>query len=167
MGDLSNQLGFTQTVFRGANHQRLDHSIGTYFVVRTLMRRIVQNHTRIYEADPETFGHPGLLISPRYFVSAPAVPYSHQPSNRGPMGRWRGLTELISAAGLLHDLGHVPVGHTLEDEFSVLAKHDSLGGPRLFEMLYGPRTPVPSLGESRPPHVEQYFSRIHAELIQK
>ena len=37
-----NQLGFTHTVFRGANHQRLDHSIGTYFVVRTLMRRIVK-----------------------------------------------------------------------------------------------------------------------------
>lgn len=162
-----NQLGFTHTVFRGANHQRLDHSIGTYFVVRTLMRRIVQNHTRLYESDPETFGHPGLLISPRYFVSAPAVPHSHQPSTRGPMGRWRGLTELISTAGLLHDLGHVPVGHTLEDEFSVLAKHDSLGGPRLFEMLYGPRTPAASPSEGVPPRVEHYFSAIQADTVQR
>ena len=83
------------------------------------------------------------------------------------MGRWRGLTELISAAGLLHDLGHVPVGHTLEDEFSVLAKHDSLGGPRLFEMLYGPRAALPSAQDTTPPRVEQYFSAIHAELLQK
>jgi HD superfamily phosphohydrolase len=160
-----NQLGFTHTVFRGANHQRLDHSIGTYFVVRTLMRRIVQNHTRLFRDDSVDFAHPGMLICPRYFVPAPAVPTSHQTERRGPMGRWRGLTELVSAAGLLHDIGHVPVGHTLEDEFSVLEKHDSLGGPRLFEMLYGPRSVSSASPAAGAPRVENYFSPIRRDIL--
>jgi HD superfamily phosphohydrolase len=162
------QLGFTHTVFRGANHHRLDHSVGTYFVIRTLMRRIVQNHTRLFNTDREAFSHPGLLISPRYFAPAGAVPPAYQPRVRGPMGRWRGLTELVSVAGLLHDLGHVPVGHTLEDEFTILQKHDSLGGSRLFEMLYGPRNSVESglvFSDDRPPSVEDHFSAIRAELL--
>src|SRR5229473_712930 len=68
------QLGFTHTVFRGATHRRFDHSVGTYFVVRTLLRRIVQNHTRLYDGDPEQFCHPGLWLSPRLFLEAPATP---------------------------------------------------------------------------------------------
>jgi HD superfamily phosphohydrolase len=161
------QLGFTHTVFRGATHRRFDHSVGTYFVVRTLLRRIVQNHTRFYRGDPEQFCHPGLWLSPRLFVEAPATPGTWQ-SLYSPMGRWRGLVEVVSAAALLHDLGHVPVGHTMEDEFSLFRKHDSLGGPRLFEMLYGPRTPIqtgPSSNAS--PIIDDYFTPIDQGKLPK
>ncbi|MBT9157512.1 MAG: hypothetical protein DDT36_00494 [Firmicutes bacterium] len=36
-------------------------------------------------------------------------------------------TELLAVgcAALLHDVGHMPFGHTLEEEFSLFAKHDS------------------------------------------
>jgi len=155
------QLGFTHTVFRSATHRRFDHSVGTYFVVRTLLRRIVQNHARFYHSDPQQFCHPGLWLSPRLFLEAPATPHSCQ-SHYSPMGRWRGLLEFVSVAGLLHDLGHVPVGHTVEDEFSLFRKHDSLGGPRLFEMLYGPRTPSESAspGPDAVPRVDHYFTAI-------
>src|SRR5216684_2255795 len=154
------QLGFTHTVFRGATHRRFDHSVGTYFVVRTLLRRIVQNHTRLYDGDPEQFCHPGLWLSPRLFLEAPATPRRCQ-SLYSPMGRWRGLVELVSAAGLLHDLGHVPVGHTMEDEFTLFRKHDGLGGPRVFEMMYGPRTPRSEDSDSNIlPRVDQYFMPI-------
>lgn len=132
------QLGFTHTVFRGANHRRFEHSVGAYFMVRTMLRRIVQNHARFHRTDPEQYCHPGLWLSPRLYLEVPATPANWQTPN-SPMGRWRGLVEIVSAAALLHDLGHVPVGHTMEDEFTVFRKHDSLGGPRLFEMLYGPR----------------------------
>lgn len=36
-------------------------------------------------------------------------------------GRGRRLARL---AGLLHDLAHIPFGHTLEDEFGILERHD-------------------------------------------
>ena len=50
---------------------------------------------------------------------------------------WRGLTEVVSIAALLHDIGHVPFGHTLEDEFAgIFPRHDRLAGPRLHTMLF-------------------------------
>lgn len=123
------QLGFSNMAYRGARHSRLEHSIGTYLICKQIMRRIVQNHER--------FGleHPGSHISARY---------SWYPANFGPdrqsrsyQSRWRGLMELLSIAALLHDLGHVPFGHTLEDEFAgIFGRHDRLGGPRLYEMLF-------------------------------
>src|SRR5262249_37749838 len=80
---------------------------------------------------------------------------------QSPMGRWRGLVELVSAAALLHDLGHVPAGHTLEDEFSVFEKHDGLGGGRFFQMFYGPRAALVSLKPTNgPPRIEDYFGQI-------
>jgi HD superfamily phosphohydrolase len=34
------------------------------------------------------------------------------------------LLKILRLAALLHDMGHVPFGHTLEDEMPVIAKHD-------------------------------------------
>jgi HD superfamily phosphohydrolase len=137
------QLGTTHNVFRGANHRRFDHSVGTYFMSRTIMRRVVQNHARFHRGDPQ-FPHPGTWLSPRLYFPAPGARPEDQ-KRYSANGRWRGLTELVSVAALLHDIGHVPVGHTFEDEFSILEKHDGLGGSRMFELFFGPRTgePVP------------------------
>ena len=45
------------------------------------------------------------------------------------------LEELIGAAALLHDVTHVPFGHTLEDERRLFARHDK--GTRLNRLLGG------------------------------
>lgn len=130
------QLGMTYTLFRGANHRRFDHSVGTHFMSRRLMERIVENHGRLFPC--------GEALSSLF-------------------ERWGGLTELVSAAALLHDLGHIPVGHTLEDEFSLFEKHDGLGGSRLFELLYGPRLPEPA---KRPGSIlDKYFGPIDEERL--
>lgn len=132
------QLGFSDLVYRGAQHTRLAHSVGTYFLTRTIMRRIVQNHERLRLGDDDAGpGHPGseladsfqLLPPNSYPKSVVDPPVSHQ-------SKWRGATEVVSIAGLLHDLGHVPFGHTLEDEFGVFDRHDRLAGPRLHQMLF-------------------------------
>lgn len=123
------QLGFADVAYRGARHTRFEHSVGTYFISRTIMRRIVQNHERL------GLPHPGKNISSMFMF-----PPRNSDLKKGTVtshSKWRGLQEVVSCAALLHDLGHVPFGHTLEDEFTGLFKrHDSLAGPRLYEMLF-------------------------------
>ena len=123
------QLGFSDVVYRGARHSRFEHSVGAYFVARTLMRRIVQNHERLDLRHPGDFLPDGFRHFPRNAnVDSEYI---------SPQAKWRGLTEVVSAAALLHDLGHVPFGHTLEDEFAGLyPRHDRVAGPRLYEMLF-------------------------------
>lgn len=47
----------------------------------------------------------------------------------------RDLEELVGAGALLHDVTHVPFGHTLEDERRLFARHDK--GTRLAKLLDG------------------------------
>lgn len=125
------QLGFSDVVYRGAHHTRFEHSVGTYFISRTIMRRIVQNHERLGLAHPgnESYLSDSFRTIPPRVKSLDGIVTEQS--------RWRGLTELLSVAALLHDIGHVPFGHTLEDEFSGLFKrHDSVGGVRLYQMLF-------------------------------
>lgn len=140
------QLGFADLVYRGAQHTRFSHSVGTHFLSRTIMRRIVQNHERL------GLGHPGAGLPPCFSMypynayaqvdidkclrKCKRFPVSHQ-------SKWRGLTEVVSIAALLHDIGHVPYGHTLEDEFAgIFERHDRVAGPRLYELLFNEQSQI-------------------------
>src|ERR1043166_7503198 len=123
------QLGFSDVAYRGAHHTRFEHSVGTYFLCRTIMRRIVQNHERL------DLRHPGEFLSP-LFREVPENAKVEKTTTTL-QSLWRGLIEVVSIAALLHDLAHVPFGHTLEDEFSgIFPRHDRLAGPRLHSMLF-------------------------------
>ena len=43
----------------------------------------------------------------------------------------------VGAAALLHDIGHIPFGHTVEDERRIFSRHDS---PERFELFFNKRT---------------------------
>ena len=123
------QLGFAGRIYRGAEHTRLAHSVGTYFMARTITRRIAQNHERL------GLQHPGKFVTDVFRV----VPDEFEVDARynSNQAQWRGVAEVVSAAALLHDLGHVPFAHTLEDEFAgIYQRHDGVGGPRLYNMLF-------------------------------
>lgn len=153
------QLGFSDIVYRGAVHTRLQHSVGTYFVCRTILRRIVQNHERL------GLEHPGKFISPE-FRQVPAN--SDLPDDVTTyQSKWRGLTEVVSAAALLHDLGHVPFGHTLEDEFTgIYPRHDSLAGPRLYQMLFNESSDLAKVfSDARPPWLQKLSNTDLRQLI--
>lgn len=123
------QLGFSEIVYRGAHHTRFEHSVGTYFMCRTIMRRLVQNHERL------GFDHPGEHL-PDLFHEVPKN-LKRSPQDITFQSKWRGLAEVVSIAALIHDIGHVPFGHTLEDEFTgFFPRHDSLAGPRVYTMLF-------------------------------
>jgi HD superfamily phosphohydrolase len=81
------QLGTANLVYRGANHTRYEHSLGTLHRAEQLLQATAAN--------------------PRADVDIPA-------------DAWR----LARLAALLHDLPHVPFGHTLEDELRLLKRHD-------------------------------------------
>jgi HD superfamily phosphohydrolase len=153
------QLGFSDIVYRGAVHTRLQHSVGTYFVCRTILRRIVQNHERL------GLEHPGSHLSPQ-FRQVPAN--SDLPDNvTTNQAKWRGLTEVVSAAALLHDLGHVPFGHTLEDEFAgIYPRHDSLAGSRLYEMLFNESSDLARVfSDDRSPWLQKLSNAELRQLI--
>src|SRR5260370_35709926 len=128
------QLGFAHLAYRGATHTRLSHSIGVYFACRTLLRRIAQNHERLFGRNPERGEpHQGGLLSENLAMLAPGSGHDLQ-TYKGAQGPWRGMTEVVSAAALIHDIGPVPFGHTPKTQNSgIYAKHNSLASPLLFE----------------------------------
>jgi len=152
------QLGFSDVVYRGARHTRLEHSVGTYLICKQMMRRIVQNHER--------FGlpHPGSFVSPRYAVF---------PQNSGLDGtittfqaRWRGLMEVVGATALLHDIGHVPFGHTLEDEFvGIFDRHDRLAGHRVHQLLFNESSELAQVFSAREPWLQRLTNEQLRQMI--
>jgi HD superfamily phosphohydrolase len=100
LGDIY-QLGQAHLVYRGATHRRIEHALGTLHVAQMMIDAIKQN--------------------------APVkVP---NPDDR--VGEWQrgdslSPTEVsfIRLGALLHDIGHLAAGHTLEDELGLLDSHD-------------------------------------------
>lgn len=92
------QLGFAYIVFPGGVHTRFEHSIGAVHVAQTIVDHVNENF--------DSF---------------------QQKKNTG---EWQiakinsDTTKLIRLGALLHDVGHLPFGHTLEDELNHLPSHD-------------------------------------------
>jgi hypothetical protein len=100
------QLGQAHLVYRGATHMRGEHAIGT-----------LEEATRLAEATRRN-ARRGPPLSAEHWQPAEA------------------LTEVelafVRLAALLHDVGHLPAGHTLEDELGLLSPHD---GDERIEMV--------------------------------
>ena len=92
------QLGFAHTVFPGGVHTRLEHSIGAVHVAQMIVKHVNENFDSL-ESESNS-------------------------------GEWRiakidlDVAKLIRLGALLHDVGHLPFGHTLEDELNHLRSHD-------------------------------------------
>jgi len=122
------QLGFAHLVFRGATHTRFAHGVGTYWVSREILRHVQANHARLGLPLPAA-----LAEGPLDFAT---------------------LGEVVSAAALLHDITHIPFGHTLEDELQdIYLKHDALENPRLYTLLWDSRSSLARVFERPEPHV--------------
>jgi HD superfamily phosphohydrolase len=109
--------------------------------------------------------HPGSFVSAEFRIM-PAK--SDLPTSiTTNQSKWRGLTEVVSAAALIHDLGHAPYGHTLEDEFTGLyEKHDILGGPRVYEMLFSEKSTLATVfSDTRPRWLEKISNETLRRII--
>lgn len=102
------QLGTTHLVYPGATHSRFSHSLGAVWVAQALLEQITNQREGLHatkddllaEWTPEGGDH-GLL-------------HSH-------VAR---ATVLGRLGALLHDLCHVPVGHSVEDDLKLFEPHD-------------------------------------------
>jgi HD superfamily phosphohydrolase len=96
------QLGQTFYVYRGATHRRLEHVLGAVHCVSEITQNVKNNHTIASYKSTES-SHSNWQLG--------------EPLNNSEIA----FTRL---AALLHDVGHLPAGHTLEDELDLLDKHD-------------------------------------------
>lgn len=117
------QLGFAHIVFPGGIHTRFEHSLGTVHVAQRMVDHVNLNDQRGSQTDED---RPTASIGDAH-------------------------RELIRLAALLHDIGHLPYGHTLEDELGHLASHD---GPMRLDKVcnrsfphYVPTSGIPDLAE--------------------
>jgi hypothetical protein len=114
------QLGYTHLVYRGATHTRLSHVIGAYHMAGRFVDGLQSNY-RLMSRLPKGAARPDEFL-PRGRVNGPGSDES----------RWLVLRYLVQWAALLHDIGHIPLGHTLEDEFEgIFVGHDDFHSPRL------------------------------------
>ncbi|MGA8746592.1 MAG: HD domain-containing protein [Solirubrobacterales bacterium] len=95
------QLGETHLVYPGAVHTRFSHSLGALRLAQHLLDRVRNQGQGLHAVED-------LL------------------SDWGPDPelRWAEATVLARLGGLLHDLCHVPAGHTIEDDLGLLEPHD-------------------------------------------
>jgi HD superfamily phosphohydrolase len=100
------QLGNTHLVYPGTTHTRFAHSLGTLRVAQDLMDAVL---------DQELGPHP----QPRDLFSE-----WKQQGGDTYLRRVAEATVLARLGGLLHDLTHIPFGHTLEDDLGLLRSHD-------------------------------------------
>jgi HD superfamily phosphohydrolase len=101
------QLGTTHLVYPGATHTRFSHALGTLRAAQDLLDAVADNRRG---PDPV----PSLLDE-----------WENSPHQGELQRRFAEATVLARLGGLLHDLCHVPLGHTIEDDLKVLEPHDS------------------------------------------
>jgi len=133
------QLGTTHQVYPGATHTRFSHSLGALRVVQDLLDGVMSQHegrrpvpdriAQWMEADPDQAA----------FNIAQAV--------------------VVARLGaLLHDLCHVPFGHSIEDDLKVLVDHDA-NGPRFTRLWH-------TLTEDLPSRLDRHLpSEVNSEAV--
>jgi HD superfamily phosphohydrolase len=93
------QLGQVHLLHRGATHKRMEHALGALHMVQRMIGAI--DHTS--KDAKERSG--GL----KYACGVPLRTHEKR---------------FVRLGALLHDIGHVAAGHTVEDELCLIGKHD-------------------------------------------
>lgn len=97
------QLGQTYVVYRGATHKRLEHALGALHMVHRMIDALQNTSSKVPLGENER----GT---------------GNQLSRGAPLSEAEERFTRLGA--LLHDIGHLAAGHTVEDELALLGKHD-------------------------------------------
>lgn len=113
-----NQLGTTNRVYPGAEHSRLTHCLGTLKVAQDILDRVISARTG---------PHPIEDLFDTWDLDS----Y---------VDRLAEAVVLTRITALMHDLTHVPFGHTIEDDLGILTSHDR--NVARFDKLWSQLPPV-------------------------
>lgn len=100
------QLGATHYVYPGATHTRFSHSLGALVVAQELMDAVLDQHLGPHPQVRDLFAEWNAVDDGKA------------------VRRMAEATVLVRLGGLLHDLTHVPFGHSVEDDLRLLLSHD-------------------------------------------
>lgn len=102
------QLGSTHLIYPGATHTRFSHSLGAVAAAQMLFDIVLEQRDEP-RAKRDLF-----------------TEWEEEERNGGPAFDKRVAEALLLArlGALLHDLCHIPFGHSVEDELQLLAPHD-------------------------------------------
>jgi HD superfamily phosphohydrolase len=100
------QLGTTHLVYPGATHSRLSHVLGTQRSAQNLLDAVWNSQT-----NPQAKDLSKNLLSEWNDSDVLDAEFAK-------------ATVLARLGGLMHDLCHIPLGHTIEDDLQVLDPHD-------------------------------------------
>lgn len=118
------QLGTTHLVYPAATHSRFSHALGTMRAAQDLVDAVADKR-----ADPRHT--PDLLDE---WADDGLIPGTDVAAIDARIAE---ATVLARLGGLMHDLCHVPLGHTIEDDLKVLDPHDE--NARRLDKLIWPR----------------------------
>lgn len=127
------QLGNSNVSYPTAEHSRFSHSLGVLYWTSKILTSLYDNHNSTSNKEPLVEMNNSLK---EYFKGK----LTSVPSKIFDNDTFLGITwfqQLVRLYGLLHDITHIPFGHTIEDQASLFERHDD-DLPRLnsvFEML--------------------------------
>ncbi len=98
------QLGMSYQIYPGATHSRFSHALGALRSAQDLLDAVIDNHSGPHHEPPDLLD---------------------QWEEEGRLDECLAEATVLARLGaLLHDLCHVPFGHTIEDDLLVLDEHD-------------------------------------------
>lgn len=100
------QLGNSHLVYPGATHTRFSHSLGALKVVQDLLDAVVSQRDSLHSVSD---------LLGQWEQTYDAETFQRMVAEAIVLGR---------LGALLHDLGHIPFGHSIEDDLKVLQSHD-------------------------------------------
>jgi HD superfamily phosphohydrolase len=101
------QLGNTHLVYPGAVHTRFSHCLGALRMAQILLDIVWKQSGELHGVEDDLFAE-----------------WRRTMAKGQPEAEWAKARILARLGALLHDLCHLPAGHTVEDDLRVLEPHD-------------------------------------------
>lgn len=154
------QLGNSNVSYPTAEHSRFSHSLGVLYWVSKILSSLKDNHNK--ESNVPIIKEMNENLK-TFFKKK----LSHIPKTVFDNDMYLGLSwfeQLVRLYGLLHDISHIPFGHTIEDQAQLFERHDD-DYPRLqyvFNML---REEIKTSYHLEEAHNSSYLLEIAIEYI--